>query len=92
MIAVSDFVREVKKASSIWSARVAAGFQWQEGYGAFSVSPSGRDEVARYIRWQEEHHRRLSFRDEFITILSRPFPSSPVQRKRRRLAGVGGVS
>jgi putative transposase len=47
------------------------GFEWQEGYGAFSISISGIDETTAYIRNQTEHHRIRSFREEFATILRR---------------------
>jgi hypothetical protein len=46
-------------------------FEWQEGYGAFSISVSGVDATIAYIRNQTEHHRTRSFREEFITILRR---------------------
>jgi putative transposase len=45
------------------------GFSWQEGYGAFSVSASNLDQVARYIQNQEVHHRKTSFEDEFRALL-----------------------
>jgi len=44
-------------------------FSWQRGYGAFTVSHSKVKDVRRYIVNQKEHHRRLSFRDEFIQFL-----------------------
>lgn len=43
-------------------------FAWQTGYGAFSVSQSSAASVAKYIREQEEHHRRVSFQEEFSRI------------------------
>ena len=46
-------------------------FEWQKGYGAFTVSSSNVPAVGRYIRNQEEHHRRRSFRDEYIELLNR---------------------
>jgi hypothetical protein len=46
-------------------------FGWQEGYGAFTVSESQIDVVRKYILNQEEHHRKLSFREEFIMLLKR---------------------
>jgi putative transposase len=45
------------------------GFAWQEGYGAFSVSVSSTAAVARYIRDQELHHRKLTFEDEYLALL-----------------------
>jgi putative transposase len=46
-------------------------FAWQSGYGAFSVGFSQLEEVRRYIAGQEEHHRKMSFQDEFRLFLSR---------------------
>jgi putative transposase len=46
-------------------------FFWQGGYGAFSVSQSAVEEVREYIRNQREHHKRLSFQDEFRAFLKR---------------------
>ena len=46
-------------------------FGWQAGYGAFSVSRSNQDQVARYIANQKEHHRKKSFQEEFVVFLER---------------------
>jgi putative transposase len=51
--------------------RNCGGFEWQEGYGAFSISISGIDETTAYIRNQTEHHRSRSFREEFAMMLRR---------------------
>jgi putative transposase len=68
----ADFLRELKKASSVWSAENhEPAFAWQEGYGAFSVSPTQRDIVRRYIENQEEHHRKISYVDELKRLLER---------------------
>jgi REP element-mobilizing transposase RayT len=71
-LAVSDLVQELKRGSSKWAKERAkekapdmAKFYWQNGYGAFSVSPSHVDALMKYIRSQEEHHRKESFQDEF---------------------------
>ncbi len=72
--ALSDVVGQVKRGSSAWlktKSTVFAGFHWQNGYGAFSVSRSGVDEVREYIRRQHDHHRRMSFQDEFRAFLRR---------------------
>jgi putative transposase len=45
------------------------GFAWQKGYAAFSVSASNLSAVAKYIRNQESHHTKMSFDDEFLTLL-----------------------
>jgi hypothetical protein len=46
-------------------------FAWQEGYGAFSVSSSNLENVARYIRKQEAHHRRFDFEEEYRALLKK---------------------
>jgi REP element-mobilizing transposase RayT len=70
--ALSKLIGEVKANSSGWISRTfagAAGFAWQEGYGAFTVSESQVPKVRRYIEHQEEHHRTVSFLEEFKVIL-----------------------
>jgi putative transposase len=68
---LADVLRELKKASSDWVHREIGerGFAWQEGYAAFTVSPTGRAGVRNYISNQAEHHRRRTFREEFIGLL-----------------------
>jgi REP element-mobilizing transposase RayT len=70
---LADFMRELKKASSIWvhGDMSRPEFVWQEGYAAFTVSASAVDEVRRYIENQEEHHRERSFREELVIMLQR---------------------
>ena len=68
--AVGELVREVKKATNAWARDRSPGFAWQEGYGAFSVSPSDVDKVVAYIANQEEHHRVYSSYDELRKLLS----------------------
>lgn len=70
---LSNFMRELKKTTSVWvhDAIGNSQFRWQEGYGAFTVSPTARPEVRRYIGNQEEHHRNLSFGEEFEGFLER---------------------
>ena len=46
-------------------------FGWQDGYAAFTVSPTARDAVRKYIAGQEEHHRRHSFREELVELLEK---------------------
>jgi putative transposase len=70
-MALSDAVALVKSNSSKWLGDVGKDFAWQEGYGAFSVSSSNINRVIRYIESQERHHRKISFEDEFITLLKR---------------------
>ena len=70
---IASVVKEIKRPSSTWiketSPRLAK-FYWQAGYGAFSVSQSNLEEVIRYIENQEEHHRRVTFQDEYRAFLS----------------------
>ena len=71
-IAVADWVKELKRASSQWAKTQSAAlraFQWQAGYGAFSVSQSLSQKVEQYIDGQEEHHRTFDFQAEFRTLL-----------------------
>jgi len=46
-------------------------FAWQEKYGAFSVSVSQLDNIIQYIKGQEEHHRKMTFQEEFLTLLKK---------------------
>lgn len=71
-MAVADCLRVVKTNSSRWLKEKwpdRRAFAWQQGYGAFSVSESGRGAVIRYIQNQARHHERISFRDEFLALL-----------------------
>lgn len=70
---LADLVREIKKASSKWVHEEIgfASFAWQEGYAAFTVSPSARPAVKAYIANQEEHHRVKTFREELVEFLHR---------------------
>ncbi len=66
--ALCKVVEEVKRGSSKWiktRGREMAYFSWQNGYGAFSVSPSLVDNAHRYISNQEKHHRKVTFQEEF---------------------------
>ena len=70
--AVSDVLRDLKANASGWMHDVfpeSKAFSWQRGYGAFTVSHSNVEEVRNYIAQQKEHHRKTSFRDEFIQFL-----------------------
>lgn len=73
-MAVAEVVEAVKTNSSKWikkKGREFAGFHWQSGYGAFSVSQSDSNEVVAYIRNQPEHHRKVSFQEEYRRFLDR---------------------
>jgi putative transposase len=68
---LSDFMRELKKSSSKWGHEElkVPGFEWQDGYAAFSVSPTACSAVKRYIANQREHHRVKTFREELESLL-----------------------
>ena len=70
---LADVLRELKKASSIWVHEVIGdkSFAWQEGYAAFTVSPSRRKPVQRYIANQERHHLTKTFREELLALLDK---------------------
>lgn len=71
-VSVSDALRDIKSNSSSWVHETfpeRRDFGWQDGYGAFAVSFSDLDRIKHYIAGQVEHHRRISFREEFITLL-----------------------
>jgi putative transposase len=68
--APADVIREIKKASTSWIREsIDAKFQWQEGYGAFTVSRRDLQSVVTYITSQEEHHRTKSFQEEYVDFL-----------------------
>jgi REP-associated tyrosine transposase len=68
----SDFMRELKKATSVWSIEQhEPQFNWQDGYAAFTVSPSHCDRVRKYIATQEEHHRKMGFINELKQLLTK---------------------
>lgn len=73
-IAISDLVREVKKSSSSYIKEeklTKFNFNWQTGFGAFSVSHSQLDKVINYIINQKEHHRKRTFKEEYIELLKK---------------------
>ena len=73
-ISISDLVRDIKAGSSKFindNNWIRQKFNWQEGYGAFSYSKSSVDNVIKYILNQEEHHKKKSFRDEYLDFLEK---------------------
>ncbi|MEE1091051.1 MAG: transposase [Paludibacteraceae bacterium] len=69
---LSEFVRIIKSNSSKWlklKDNCYKCFEWQEGYGAFSVSPTLLDKTIRYIRMQEEHHVKRNAKEEYKMFL-----------------------
>jgi len=73
-IAISDLVRDIKACSSKFindNKWMRGKFNWQEGFGAFSYSRSHIDKVVQYILNQQEHHRKKSFREEYVEFLTK---------------------
>ena len=70
--ALSSVLRDLKANATGWMHDVfplLKNFSWQRGYGAFTVSQASVADVCQYIARQKEHHRNISFRDEFIQFL-----------------------
>ncbi len=73
-IAISNLVRDIKAGSSQFINEknwIKGKFNWQEGYGAFSYSKSQIDTVIKYILNQEAHHKKKSFKDEYLEFLKK---------------------
>ena len=73
-IEAAGMVKEVKRSSSLWiktRSPVLVGFAWQNGYGIFSLGFSQIEAARAYIAAQEDHHRKISFQDEFRELLRR---------------------
>ena len=73
-VSISDLMQSVKAKSSKWineQKLTSERFEWQEGYGVFSYSRSHVDNVYRYIENQEEHHKKRSFKDEYVDFLEK---------------------
>jgi hypothetical protein len=70
---IAKAIREIKSESSRWvrEACAVAGFEWQEGYGAFSAGWAQVDATLAYIARQQEHHRKHDFQAEFIAFLNK---------------------
>ena len=73
-ITISQAMQLIKGGSSRWVHETFPehrGFEWQEGYGAFSIGISQAEETKRYIANQQEHHRVKTFEEEYIAILEK---------------------
>ena len=68
---VADVLREIKSGSSAWIHDVIGSrfFRWQDGYGAFTVCHSDVVTVRHYITTQREHHRKVTFQEEYVSLL-----------------------
>lgn len=71
---IPDLVENIKTSSNQWiktNGLTKFKFEWQKGYGGFSHSRSQLDQVVKYILSQEEHHKKSSFRTEYLEMLNR---------------------
>jgi REP element-mobilizing transposase RayT len=71
---VADLVKKVKQTSSVWLKEqdgVTSKFEWQAGYGAFSIGESQLQSLVEYIDRQDEHHRKKSFQEEYREMLAK---------------------
>jgi len=70
---IAKAMREIKSASSHWMHESCGieGFEWQEGYGAFSIGSSQIESTLGYIGRQKEHHRKRDFQAEFLAFLKK---------------------
>ena len=70
--APSDLMYHIKRSSSLWlneKKLVPGRFSWQEGFGAFSIGKSQVSGLVKYIEEQQEHHKKVSFREEYLEFL-----------------------
>jgi putative transposase len=73
-ITLIKLIEEIKSHSSKWVKTKSYGFAdfyWQSGYGSFSVCPCCIDRISNYIRRQHEHHKKMTFREEYLKILKK---------------------
>ena len=73
-ISVSKLIEQIKSGSSNWlndKKYINGKFYWQDGYGAFTYSKSQIDKVVKYILNQPEHHKKKSFREEYLSFLKK---------------------
>ena len=71
---ISDLVASIKRSSSLYindKGFFNNKFHWQDGYGAFSYSKSQLDDIYKYIANQEDHHKRRTFRQEYLKLLEK---------------------
>ncbi len=68
---LADVMRDLKRTSSAWVHETIGDqdFEWQDGYGAFTVSASLLETVTNYIAHQKEHHRKKTFQEEYVEML-----------------------
>jgi REP element-mobilizing transposase RayT len=74
MLSVAKSIQLLKGNSSKWiheTFKEHRDFEWQEGYGAFSIGVSGVEDTRKYIEGQVEHHRKVTFKEELEVFLTR---------------------
>ncbi len=72
-VAVSQLIKDIKLASSdfIKTENILSDFNgWQDGYGAFTYSITAKDNLIEYVKNQKQHHKKVSFKDEYISLLN----------------------
>ena len=73
-LTIAKGIQVIKAGSSKWvheTYPAMANFAWQVGYGAFSISSMNLPSAIAYVRQQEEHHKKISFKDEYLGILKK---------------------
>jgi len=73
-IALSELVRDIKSSTTNYineQKLIAGKFSWQSGFGAFTYSKSQVTKVVSYIQRQEEHHKKKSFKEEYLELLKK---------------------
>jgi putative transposase len=70
-MSLASAINAFKANSSRFMHEQGLRFQWQSGYGAFSVSSSQLDKVKAYVRGQREHHTKMTFEEEFVALLKK---------------------
>jgi putative transposase len=77
-MSLASAINTFKSNSSRFMHEQSVNFEWQSGYGAFSVSPSQLDKATAYIRSQREHHKKMTFEQEFLSLLKKAgIPTTP---------------
>ena len=73
-LSISNTMRDIKANSSKWlneSGKLETRFAWQDGYGAFTISKTHLNAIHKYIEIQEIHHQKITFKEEYITLLEK---------------------
>jgi REP element-mobilizing transposase RayT len=72
-VSVAEFVKKVKQTGSVWMKNEGGNhrFEWQAGYGAFSIGESQLQALVRYVENQESHHRVKTFQEEYRELLGK---------------------